>query len=527
MVSVQQEINKMGLTIVFSTRKLEESYIKHIKDTCGVRNVEVLSYENPNGSSLTEIYNKALKDAKNDIIIFCHDDIIFNTKKWGKRVLSHFESSDYGILGLAGTRKLPESGSWWEDINQPLSNMVGIVNHSQNGKTWESKYSEPMLTNIIPVVILDGLFFGVDRTKIKNHFNEEVKGFHFYDIDFTFSNHLEGVKIGVITNIRITHKSVGQTNEEWEKNRLEFINRYSGNLPSEVEFDIFYSGKQTRIKKQPKLSIIIPTKDNIDILFNCLNSIYEKTIYDNYKIIVADTGSEETNLEKIRKFCETNNKTKLIEFDYYNFAQINNEVVYEYVDEDTELILFCNNDIELINDAITRMVNVWKKNRKKVGTVGARLHFGDNTVQHGGMLLWLKKDWLTERGLTRIEITHYNLRQGYKHRLEGTNPVVGNTGAFLLIEKDLFTKVGGFNPTYIECFEDAELNFSVLLEGRVNLFVSDAVAYHYESKTRNKSDEKLERLQQDYRERLFPFVGQALGDKKKATLLGQFINVVQ
>ena len=173
------------------------------------------------------------------------------------------------------------------------------------------------------------------------------------------------------------------------------------------------------------------------------------------------------------------------------------------------------------------MVSVWQKNKRKVGTVGARLHFEDNTVQHGGMLLWLKKEWLTDTGLTRIEISHYNLRQGYRHRLEGTNPVVGNTGAFLLIEKNLFLKVGGFNPMYIECFEDAELNFSVLLEGKVNLFVSDAVAYHYESKTRDKSDEKLERLQQDYRERLFPFIGGALGDRKKATLLGQFINVVE
>jgi GT2 family glycosyltransferase len=517
----------MSLTIAFSTRELEESYIDHIKKTSGIKNIEILSYKNPNGESLTKIYNKALEESKNDIIVFCHDDIIFNTKKWGKRLLKHFSDSDYGILGLAGTRKLPESGSWWEDINQPMSNMVGIVNHSQNGKTWESKYSQPVLSNIIPVVILDGLFFAVDRTRIKKHFNEEVDGFHFYDIDFTFTNHLEGVKIGVITNIRITHKSMGQTNEEWEKNRLEFISRHADNLPAEVDFDLFYTNKELTLKKQPKLSIIIPTKDNIDILFNCLNSIYEKTTYTNFEIVVADTGSEKENLEKMREFCNSNNRTSIVEFDYYNFAQINNEVVYDYVSDDTELVLFCNNDIELINDAISRMVSVWQKNKKKVGTVGARLHFEDNTVQHGGMLLWLKKDWLTERGLTRIEITHYNLRQGYKHVLEGTSPVVGNTGAFLLIQKDLFTKVGGFNPTYIECFEDAELNFSVLLEGKVNLFVSDAVAYHYESKTRNKSDEKLERLQEDYRERLFPFIGGALGDRKKATYLGQFINVVQ
>ena len=230
---------------------------------------------------------------------------------------------------------------------------------------------------------------------------------------------------------------------------------------------------------------------------------------------------------KIEEFCEDKDFIKLIKFDYYNFAQINNEVVSQYISKDTELLLFCNNDIELINDAISRVVSVWIKNKNKVGTVGARLHFEDNTVQHGGMLLWLKKEWLTENGLSQIEISHYNLRQSYKHSQEGYSRIVGNTGAFLLVSKDLFKKVGGFNPTYIECFEDAELNFSILLEGKMNLFVSDAVAYHYESKTRDESDEKLSRLQQDYRERLFPFIGQALNDEHKGRIIGQFINVIE
>jgi len=517
----------MNLTIAFSTRKLDETYIKHIKETCGIRNVEVLSYENPNGESLTKIYNKVLKEAKNDIILFCHDDIIFNTKKWGKKLIKHFTESDFGILGLAGTRKLPETGRWWEDLNQSLSNMVGIVNHSNQGKTWESKYSRSFVDNIIPVVMLDGLFFAVDRSKLSQTFNEEVEGFHFYDVDFTFSNHLDDVKVGVITNVRITHKSVGETNEEWEKNRELFVKRYSDKLPSEVGVEVFYPTKDIHIKNQPKLSIIIPTKDNIDILLNCVNSIINKTKYTNYEIIIADTGSEEKNLKEIKDFCEDKNNIKLVEFDYYNFAQINNEVVHDHLSEDSKLVLFCNNDIELINDAISRVVSTWIKNRRKVGTVGARLHFEDNTVQHGGMLLWLKKEWLTEGGLSRIEISHYNLRQPYKHQYEGVAPVVGNTGAFLLVEKELFLKVGGFNPTYIECFEDAELNFSILLEGKVNLFVSDAVAYHYESKTRDKDDEKLSRLQKDYMERLFPFIGNSLGDEHKGRIIGQFINVVE
>ena len=165
-LGAQEQIN-MSLTIVFSTRKLEESYVKHIKTMCGVKDVEILSYENPDGTPLTEIYNEALNKSKNDIVLFCHDDIIFNDKRFGKKLLKHFSGSEYGILGLAGTRKLPETGRWWDDINQPLSNMVGIVNHSNEGKTWESKYSMGFGENIIPTVMLDGLFFAVNKKRIK------------------------------------------------------------------------------------------------------------------------------------------------------------------------------------------------------------------------------------------------------------------------------------------------------------------------------------------------------------------------
>ena len=469
-----------SLTVVFSTRKLDEKYVKHIKDTCGVRDVQILSYENPDGTSLTEIYNKALGESVNDVIVYCHDDIIYNTKKWGKKILKHFNNSDYGILGLAGTRVMPESGRWWDDINQQTSNMVGIVKHSNEGKTWESRYSNSYGNNIIPVVITDGVFFVVHKERIKKEFNEEVNGFHFYDIDFTFRNHLEGVKVGVITDTRITHLSMGQTNEEWEKNRELFVERYKGDLPSEVPVEIFYTDKTPYIKNEPKLSIIIPTKDNIDILFGCLKSIEEKTKYVNYEILVADTGSSEENLKKIREFCDSRFTIKLIEYDYYNFAQINNEVVRDHVSEDTELLLFCNNDIELINDAISGVVHTWLKNKKRVGTVGARLHFEDGTLQHGGIVLFGRK---SEQGVN-VGVTHHAHRSTYKYQLGDSGRVVGNTGAFLLVSKSLFEDCEMFNEEYVDSLEDVELNLTCMVRGKENYIHNNSICYHYESVTR-------------------------------------------
>jgi hypothetical protein len=134
---------------------------------------------------------------------------------------------------MAGTTDMPASGKWWEDRKK----MIGIVNHENGGKKWESKYSESLNNNIGQTIIVDGLFIAIDRRKIKKSFNEEFEGFHFYDIPFCFENHLEGVKIGVITNIRITHKSIGQTNEQWEKNRQLFEKKYKNNLPLKLPFD--------------------------------------------------------------------------------------------------------------------------------------------------------------------------------------------------------------------------------------------------------------------------------------------------
>jgi predicted transport protein len=90
---------------------------------------------------------------------------------------------------------------------------------------------------VTPVIVLDGVFIAVSKSRIKKNFNEEFEGFHFYDIPFCFENFMEGVKIGVITNIRITHKSIGATNDQWEKNRQLFETKYSQNLPVKIPYD--------------------------------------------------------------------------------------------------------------------------------------------------------------------------------------------------------------------------------------------------------------------------------------------------
>ena len=173
-----------------------------------------------------------LDQAQNDIVILMHDDIYFDNKSWGSNVLFHFQkNTEYGILGVAGTTHMPKSGQWWEDRTK----MHGIVNHEHEGKKWESKYSNSLGKGIQDVVVCDGLFLCVNKNKIKKIFNEEVKGFHMYDIDFCFRNFLEDVKVGVIYDVRVTHKSIGMTNQEWENNKNQFAETYKDFLPTKIK----------------------------------------------------------------------------------------------------------------------------------------------------------------------------------------------------------------------------------------------------------------------------------------------------
>ena len=483
------------ISVVFSTRKENTEYQNHIKKTIGVKDYQIIEIVNDGQYSLTEAYNKGLKESTNDIVAFIHDDLIL-PNGWGKKMLSHFNNSDYGILGVAGTTDMSENGQWWKDSTK----MVGIVKHSHNGRTWESKYSASFGKEILETVVVDGLFFVVNKNRIKNNFSEDIKGFHFYEIDFTFNNHLNGVKVGVVFDVRLTHKSIGQTNEEWEKNRIDFVEKYKDKLPYNIKPEIRFENKEVKLNKTPKLGVIIPTKGNIELLTDCVNSLIEKDNYSNLEIFIADTGSTDEEKKEIKKLILTHKETtviNLVEYDYYNFAKINNDVVKNHIDDDIELILFCNNDIKLLNNGISQMVNVYNRNIKTVGTIGARLHFGDNTIQHAGMVSWISQN-------KTLEISHLGIKSYYNYK--PFSEVIGNTGAFLIINKHLFNKIGGFNEKYIECFEDVELNMECLKRNRKNYFVGDAVCYHYESVSRGKSQEAIKRLQEDYKNNLLPFI---------------------
>jgi len=219
------------ISVVISTRKRDEKYVNEIKKILSNPKSEVIVYENDAQFSLPELYNRGLRESKNDIVIFMHDDLIINAKNITPKVIKLFEKNpDFGIIGIAGTDKLT-TGKWWED----RETMYGIVGHIQDKKRHVNKYSKKTFPEFVKeVVMVDGLFMMVHKKRLKHTFNEEFKGFHFYDLPICVENFMDGVKIGVTTKFDITHKSIGEVDKKWEKDKYLFEALYEKNFPLEV-----------------------------------------------------------------------------------------------------------------------------------------------------------------------------------------------------------------------------------------------------------------------------------------------------
>jgi GT2 family glycosyltransferase len=487
------------VTIIYSTHKDPEynnKFRQHLLQTVCVKDPQILEYENHNEYSLSEIYNKGISESIYNIVVCCHNDIKLE-KGWGKKLLKDFkENDDYGIIGKAGSCYFPESGVYWEKMGQT---MVGqVYHHPEGSKKWVNNYSAK-LPHLIPVVTIDGLFISFDKTKLKHKFDETIGKFHFYDHSFCLPNYLEGVKIGVTSSFEITHQSVGQPNQEFFDSKIKFLEKWKHKLPLDLKPTKVYVPeiKEKPLKNIGKVAIIIPTKGKVNLLFDCVSSFYEHCNKDLFDIFIADTGSSDSEKEWIKNKVLPFGNIKLLEYDYYNFAKINNDVVKNHITKDYEFVLFCNNDIKILNNVVYGMLKIFKDN-PITGTVGCRLHFEDNTVQHDGMVTFIDKN-------QSFNLSHLNLRSYYSYTLS-TKKLVGSTGALLMIRKSVFEKCDYFNENYISCFEDVELNLKCLLLGYNNYYDGSLVSYHYESQTRNEDPEIRNKMTQDYQKNLLPFV---------------------
>jgi GT2 family glycosyltransferase len=487
------------ITIIYSTHKnkeYNEKFKTHLLNSVGLNDVQILEYQNNNQYSLAQVYNSGITESIYDIVVCCHNDIKLE-KNWGQKLLEDFSNyPQFGIIGKAGSCYFPESGVYWERMQQT---MVGQVWHHPEGqKKWINNYS-PKLPFIIPVVTIDGLFLSLDKTKIKHKFDETIGKFHFYDHGFCVPNFLDGIKIGVTSSFEITHESIGQPNQEFFDSKNKFVEKYKNFLPLDLKPESIFDPHTTinEFKFNSKVGIIIPNKNNFKLLSECVESFYKYCNKDYFDIFIADTGSSENELEMINTFIKKYDNITLISYNFYNFAKINNDVVKNYLNKKYQYVLFCNNDIKLLSDVISGMLSVFQT-KSKVGTIGCRLHYEDNTIQHNGINVLFNTK-------TKDVFVENNNKGAYYNFSKDLTTTIGNTAGLMMINLNTFKQIGMFNENYQECFEDVELNLNLVTKGFQNYLLGNFPAYHYESQTR-KLENKNYIMKEDFEKNLKPFL---------------------
>lgn len=254
------------------------------------------------------------------------------------------------------------------------------------------------------------------------------------------------------------------------------------------------------VKGNPRVSILIPTKDGKNDLERCITSIYEKTTYSNFEVLIIDNNS--SNQETFDYFDylkKEHDNLSIIRMEIpFNFSTLNNEAVKQCTGE---YVLLLNNDTKVItNNWIELMLGYAQL--EKTGTVGTKLLYEDNTIQHAGVIAG-KNGGFAHRYCKQAYDIH-----GYLHNLDIPNDVFANTAACLMVSKKKYEEVGSMNEELSVQFNDIDLNIKLLENGYSNIFLPTVMLYHYESKSRglDKNPESVKRMKKEvqYAEQHFP-----------------------
>ena len=246
------------------------------------------------------------------------------------------------------------------------------------------------------------------------------------------------------------------------------------------------------IQGNPLVSIVIPNKDHVEDLSRCIASITEKSTYDNYEIIIVENNSINEEIFDYYKKIQENPKIKVIMYKGgFNYSRICNLGASR---AQGEYILLLNNDTEVITlDWIEELLMYAQ--RSDVGAVGAKLYYGDKTIQHAGVVLALGQH--RTAGHSHYRVSSNNL--GYMGRLCYAQNVMAVTGACLMMKKALYDELNGLDESFEVSLNDVDLCIRAWKAGYVNVFTPFAELYHYESVSRGLDDtgEKAERYEKE------------------------------
>jgi glycosyltransferase involved in cell wall biosynthesis len=230
----------------------------------------------------------------------------------------------------------------------------------------------------------------------------------------------------------------------------------------------------------PMVSLIIPTRNGLQLIRQCIDSILEKTNYPNYKILIVDNGSDDPATLQYFDELQAETRVRVVHDNRpFNFSALNNAAVKLARGEVLGLL---NNDLEVISpEWLTEMVSI--SLQPGVGAVGARLWYPDNTLQHGGVIAGVGG----VAGHSHKNLARY--QYGYFSRAVLIQSFSVVTAACLVIRKAIYEEVGGLNETNLQiAFNDVDFCLRVREAGYRNVWTPYAELYHHESATRGYED---------------------------------------
>lgn len=241
--------------------------------------------------------------------------------------------------------------------------------------------------------------------------------------------------------------------------------------------NLFTYSIEFHIDPAVKVSIIIPTRDKMELLEPCMDGILNRSSWKNFEVIIVDNGSVEPRTAAYLATVVNDARVSVVRADIeFNWSKLNNIGVAQSTGS---VLLFLNNDTDVIVPDWMQVLAGYAL-LPDVGSVGALLLFEDRSIQHSGVVVGMG-GWAD----------HVFRTQGAQHSGEGpfvspvlTRNVLAVTGACTAIERSKFISLGGYDETFVICGSDVELGLRAWKAGYYNVVATDAKLVHYESKTR-------------------------------------------
>lgn len=325
-----------------------------------------------------------------------------------------------------------------------------------------------------------------DHDMILRLTDKAKKVVHVPKLMYYWRSHAGSVASGIQAKTYAVDAAKGAVADHLRKHGFEHF-KITSTRAFETIFKISY-----QIIGNPKISIIIANKDHEPDLRRCITSILEKSTYDNFEIIVVENNSETAEIQKYYEELKENEKVKVITYQgAFNYSAINNLGASK---AEGEYLLLLNNDTQVITVNWMEELLMYAQ-RNDVGAVGAKLYYGDKTIQHAGVVLGLG----VHRTAGHSHYMQHRENLGYMGRLCYTQNVSAVTGACLMVSKALFEKAGGLEESFAVSLNDVDFCIKLREMGYLNVFTPFAELYHFESASRGLDDkgEKAERYNEE------------------------------